>query len=98
MWRTGVGSLIATLLLSSSMLAQQGRITGAVTSVDGARPVVGAQILVAGTTLGTLTRDDGRFTIVAPPGTYVVRAVRLGYRPDSVTGVVVTANATTRPT
>jgi iron complex outermembrane receptor protein len=72
--------------------AQTGRITGAVTSADGARPIVGAQVVVSGTTTGAVTRDDGRYTITIRPGAYTVRAIRLGFAPDSVAGVTVTAN------
>ena len=42
-----------------------------------------------------MTRDDGRYTITVQPGTYTVRVIRLGFSPDSVTGVVVTAGGET---
>ena len=91
MRRTYLVVPIATLVLSHLAQAQTGRITGTVTSAEGARPVVGAQVVVSGTTTGAATREDGRYTITVQPGTYTVRAIRLGFAPDSVTGVVVTA-------
>ena len=94
MWRTAFVLLIATLCVGDPALAQSGRITGTVTSADGAKPVANAQLIVVGTMLGSLTRDDGRFTITVPPGTYTVRSIRLGFRPDSVTGIVVAPGAT----
>ena len=92
MWRTAFVVLAATIVVGAPVRAQSGRITGTVTSAEGARPVPGAQVIVAGTTTGAVTRDDGRFTITVEPGTYTVRAIRLGFAPDSVTGVVVTPN------
>jgi TonB-linked SusC/RagA family outer membrane protein len=91
MRRTFLVVSIATLAIAQVAGAQTGRITGTVTSADGARPIAGAQVVVVGTTTGAATRDDGRYTITVQPGTYVVRAIRLGFSPDSVTGVVVTA-------
>src|SRR5688572_2768318 len=82
---------LATVLAAHVALAQTGRITGTVTSAEGARPVPGAQVVVAGTTAGAVTRDDGTYSITVQPGAYTVRAIRLGFAPDSVTGVVVAA-------
>jgi TonB-linked SusC/RagA family outer membrane protein len=91
MRRTYLVVPIVTLVLSHLAHAQTGRIVGTVTSTDGVRPVPGVQIVVSGTTTGGMTRDDGRYTVTVQPGTYTVRAMRLGFAPDSVTGVVVTA-------
>ena len=91
MRRTVLVVPIATLVLGQLLHAQTGRISGSVTSADGARPIVGAQVVVSGTTTGAVTRDDGRYSITVQPGTYTVRAIRLGFAPDSVTGVAVTA-------
>jgi iron complex outermembrane receptor protein len=86
---------VGTLGLAHLAHAQTGRISGAVTTAEGARPVVGAQVIVAGTTTGSVTRDDGRYVITVQPGTYTVRVIRLGFSPDSLTGVVVTAGGET---
>ena len=91
MWRTMFVGLGASLVIAHHAVAQNGRITGTVTSAEGARPVPGAQVVVAGSNTGALTRDDGTYTITIAPGTYTVRAIRLGFTPDSVTGVTVTA-------
>ena len=47
--------------------AQTSRVTGLVTSEEDGQPVVGASILVNGTTLGTITDIDGKFTITNVP-------------------------------
>jgi iron complex outermembrane receptor protein len=88
-------SLLLSVCGSSAALAQEGRITGTVTSAEGARPIADASVVVVGTTLGARTTEDGRYSIVVDPGTYTVRATRIGYSPDSVSGVVVGASATT---
>ena len=93
MWRAGLVGSIAVLVVSGPVLAQTGRITGMVTS-EGAKPVIGAQVRVAGTAIGALTREDGLYAITIQPGTYTVRVSRLGFAPDSVAGIVVTAGAT----
>ena len=49
------------------MIAQTSRVTGLVTSEEDGQPVVGASILVNGTTLGTITDIDGKFTIANVP-------------------------------
>lgn len=45
------------------MTAQTSSVTGLVTSEEDGQPVVGASVLVNGTTLGTITDIDGKFTI-----------------------------------
>ena len=43
--------------------AQTSRVTGVVTAEEDGLPVVGASVLVNGTTLGTITDIDGKFII-----------------------------------
>jgi TonB-linked SusC/RagA family outer membrane protein len=56
--------LLAFLLVSIGMItAQVKRVTGTVISEEDGLPIVGASVLVKGTTLGTVTDLDGHFTI-----------------------------------
>lgn len=56
-----------------------GRITGLVTN-EGGQPLSGVNITVVGTSIGTLTGEDGRYVLSAvPAGTYTVRASLIGY-------------------
>ncbi|WP_321334730.1 TonB-dependent receptor [uncultured Bacteroides sp.] len=48
--------------------AQTQRVTGVVTSEEDGLPVVGASILVKGTSVGTITDVDGNFTLSNIPG------------------------------
>ena len=47
--------------------AQVSKVTGSVTSHEDGLPVVGASVLVKGTTVGTVTDIDGKFTITNVP-------------------------------
>jgi len=73
-----------------------GILSGRVVDADQA-PVVAATVTVVGTRLGAYTDADGKFTILnVPAGTYDVKASRLGYNPVTTSGVVVSADQTTR--
>jgi TonB-linked SusC/RagA family outer membrane protein len=90
--------LLALLLpLSAAAAQQRGTITGTVTDQAGT-PLVGAQVVVQNTNLGTITNSQGRYLI---PGVAVgpqsVRAILLGFSPVAeqvtvVAGESVTAN------
>jgi TonB-dependent starch-binding outer membrane protein SusC len=79
--------MVAVVFLPAAADAQQrGTITGTV--VDGAtqRPLAGAQVTVAGTQLGTLTNQQGRFLIPnVPAGAREVRATLIGFGQGSQT-------------
>ena len=47
--------------------AQISKVTGNVTSEEDGLPVVGASVLVKGTTVGTVTDIDGNFTLTQVP-------------------------------
>src|SRR5919106_197008 len=71
-------SLAAALPLG----AQQptGTITGQVIDSATRQPLAGVNVVFKGTRLGTITRDDGTFTIAGvPAGTHMVRARLIGY-------------------
>src|SRR5207302_632901 len=84
-----------TLLFPVLSRAQtpSGAITGRVTDST-ARAVVGASVRLAGTPLGTRTREDGSFRIDnVPAGSYALRIRLLGFAPESAS-VTVTSGAT----
>lgn len=62
--------LLATFFLSVGLvMAQTSTVTGVVISEEDGEPIVGASVLVKGTTLGTVTDIDGKFSIANVPGT-----------------------------
>jgi iron complex outermembrane receptor protein len=77
------------LFLAPATLLAEGGIAGLVTDRMSGEPVAGVTVRVDGTRLGAITGKDGRFRLVpVPKGTLVLRATRVGYRPESITVVV----------
>lgn len=61
--------LLACLLvgLGSAVAQAPKTVTGIITSEEDGQPVVGASVLVKGTSMGTTTNLDGKFTITNVP-------------------------------
>jgi iron complex outermembrane receptor protein len=69
----------ALITLPSAASAQDARVvTGRVTGELG-EPLQGATVTASGTTRVAVTRDDGTYRIVLPPGRYELRARLVGY-------------------
>ena len=68
-----------TLLLCGSMLAfaQQGTISGKVSDEDG-EVLIGASILVQGSSAGATTDLNGNYELMVDPGSYTVRVSYVG--------------------
>jgi len=91
-------ALCCLLLLAALPLhaGTTGTLSGRVLDADG-KPVAAATVLVVGTRLGAYSDAEGKFLILnVAPGTYEVKASRLGFNAVTVTGVVVSADNTTR--
>src|SRR5213592_4839603 len=70
----------ATLLGNGPLAAQQsGTVSGTVVAVEGATPLAGAIVVIAGTARGVLTNAQGRYSLSVPSGTHTVRARLIGY-------------------
>lgn len=76
---------MALLLMSCPVLAQNLEIKGNVTSAVDGLGVIGANIVVEGTTVGTVTDMDGNFTLSVPEGKRVIVISCIGYRSETVT-------------
>ena len=77
---TGAGGLLA-LALAFAPVSAQNTITGTVVDGGTQRPLGGAQVLIEGTELGSLTDNRGRFLFLNVPSANVtVRVVMIGYR------------------
>lgn len=73
----------AAMLLGGVAAAQTTQVVGNVVDPNG-EPVIGASIMVKGTTTGTSTDVDGNFSLKAKPGD-VVTVSSVGYKPQNVT-------------
>jgi hypothetical protein len=76
-------ALTVAVLLSAgapqATFAQQGSIRGTVTNAQTGEPIVGAQVGIRGTSIGTITTDEGQFLITsAPAGRTELRVEFLG--------------------
>jgi outer membrane receptor protein involved in Fe transport len=75
---------VAVLICFSAMALQAattGKITGVVKAADSGEPVIGANIMVVGTNLGTVTGLNGAFDIIGvPPGIHSVQVTMMGFK------------------
>ena len=66
--------------LPAVLTAQAGTVRGRVTQTTGGQPVPNVQIMVPGTSLGTLTGNTGEYTLVGvPAGSRTIVARRIGF-------------------
>jgi TonB-linked SusC/RagA family outer membrane protein len=88
-----------TLLMvpAQDAAAQARRVTGQVTNLETFAPVSGAQVMVKGTTVGTLTDAGGNYVLTVPAGANTLVFTLIGFRTSEVpiTGEVV--NVTLAP-
>lgn len=75
-------SLLVVLCLSTATLvAAQGSITGAIVDANTGEPIIGAQVVLPASNIGSVTDFDGNYTIAnVPAGTYNIQARYIGYR------------------
>src|SRR5688500_20180963 len=95
-WRSMFLAASAFVLAFATDGAAQatGTIEGKVTEQSSGRPLAGAQVFVAGTTVGSVTNDRGEYRITSAPARQIELRVRLiGYSPINKT-VGVTAGQT----
>jgi TonB-dependent SusC/RagA subfamily outer membrane receptor len=69
----------------SFVARQQQRITGTVTDAQTGDPIIGGNIVVEGTTIGTTTDVDGKFALDVPQANAVVVVSFVGYLSERVT-------------
>lgn len=82
----------ALVLMAAGARAQSGALTGKVFDEHTGEELVGANVLILGTTHGTTTDIDGKYVVRnIPPGTHTVRISFVGYTAKTVTGVQIDA-------
>ncbi|MEO8168085.1 MAG: TonB-dependent receptor, partial [bacterium] len=87
--------LFVLVLLSSKGYADtKGKLTGKI--VDGKeQPVIGANVLIVGTSIGASANEEGLFVILnIPAGVYDVRISAVGYQTKTTTGVRIESGQT----
>ncbi|NNF03900.1 MAG: TonB-dependent receptor plug domain-containing protein, partial [Rhodothermales bacterium] len=90
--------MLVLMLLATPVLVfaqNTGKIAGQVTDADTGDPLPGAQVVVVGTTLGTVTDVDGNYFVIGVPvGSYDVQARFVGYQNATVSGVDISSGYT----
>ncbi len=74
--------LVAIVMVTSTAMFSQGKLTGVVKDNSGALP--GANVVVAGTTVGTTTDFDGKFTLSVKTVSGTLEVSFLGYKTKKV--------------
>lgn len=75
-------SCLVLMFLSISMMAQKVPVSGTVSDQTG--PVIGARVIEKGTTNGTMTDNDGHFTLTVSKGA-VIEISSIGYKTQEIT-------------
>ena len=87
--------LLLFLMLPVVALAQSGQLRGTITDQETGEPLLGANVLVVGTTQGAATDINGEYVILNLfAATYEVRATYIGYQAQTIQNVRVVAGLT----
>ena len=76
--------LAALLLCAAFTYAQERVVTGVVTDSESGAPVPGANITIKGSSLGTATNGDGKFSLAVPVGASSLTISFIGYLSQEV--------------
>jgi len=89
---------LIVLLWSICLFAgNTGKIAGFVKDKETGAPLVGANIIIKGTNLGSTSDMQGNYYIIrVPPGRYDIEARYMGYHPKTITNVAVHVDLTTK--
>jgi outer membrane receptor for ferrienterochelin and colicin len=78
-----------SLISISSFSQKNGRIIGDIQDKNTLETLIGVNISIEGTSLGTTTDDTGRFNLTLPVGTYTITASFLGYKKSTLYNIEV---------
>lgn len=89
-------SILALHIFSIPIFAQVGKITGVVKDASTGEALIGANVLIEGTSIGAATNVDGYFVILnIPPKNYNLKASMVGYAPGIIQNVRINIDQTT---
>ena len=71
------------IVIAPRVLLQQSKITGKVTGKDGT-PLIGVNVVVTGTTMGTITDIDGKYGIEVPEASKSLTFTFIGMEPQDI--------------
>jgi len=76
--------VIMLMLATTTLYAQNYSVSGTVTDAQSGDKLIGANVILLGTSLGAATDADGNFSISAPSGMYTLRCSYVGYATQEV--------------
>lgn len=79
-----IAALACLMAISSSLYAQERTITGKVTDAADGSSLPGVNVLVVGTTTGTITNMDGDYSITVPSDNASLQFSFTGYTPQTI--------------
>ena len=79
------------VLLGASVFAQNGTIRGTIIDAETGEAMIGATVVIKGTTNGAATDIDGKFTISVAAGTYTLVVSYVSFQTKEVKGIEVKA-------
>lgn len=83
-------------LITTGLMAQKGSISGKVIDAQNSEPLIGASVVITGTTNGSATDFDGNYTISnLNPGRYTLTVTYISYKTQTKENVVVEADKPT---
>src|SRR5664280_463299 len=90
--------LLLLLMIQTCLFAGvTGKLVGKVIDKNTSEPLIGANIIIQGTALGSVADHDGRFIIInIPPGVYNVKVSFIGYETISFENVKIIVDQTTQ--
>ena len=94
-WLKAISLLALVLVVTSVMVAGNGKVSGVVKDSSSGEPIVAANIVIEGTTLGASASVEGTYFILnVPPGIYNIRASAVGYAPVVIRNIQVSSDQT----
>ena len=77
--------LLGLLFLTTLTFSQNGTVSGVITDTEyNNEPFPFANVLIKGTTIGTSTDDNGKYSLSVKPGNYVLEIGYLGYETKEI--------------
>lgn len=84
------------LLVPGMLLAVDGKIRGTVKDAETGQPLMGTNVVIQGTMMGSATDENGEFIILnIPVGKYSLVATYMGYQKVTIGNIIVSENQTT---
>lgn len=89
-------NLLIILSFSNLSYSQTGKISGNVNDAGTNEPLIGANVIIVGSTMGAATNLEGHYDIInIPPGKYTLRISSIGYTSKTIVNVSVNIDQTT---